>query len=72
MSKVSYLISYKIAKYGKFFSTGELVEECMVDICSLLLLKQKELVNELTLSRITIGQRIEDIGNDLEIQLKNM
>ncbi len=72
MLKASYLISYKIAKYGKSFSTGEFVKECMVDICGLLFQKQKEVVNELTLSRRTIGRRIEDIGNDLEIQLKKI
>ncbi|ESN91316.1 hypothetical protein HELRODRAFT_125570, partial [Helobdella robusta] len=59
-TKVSYLIAEAIAKRGKPFSDGELVENCLeifTDVCP----TKKSLVENVSLSHQTIGRRVDDM-----------
>ncbi len=70
VTRVSYIIAHKIAKNGKPFAEGEFVKECMIESMQILCPEKTKQFEKLSLSRRTIVRRVEDIGADLQLQLK--
>lgn len=68
-TKVSYMVSHKIARHSKPFSDGEFVKECMVEAASILCPDSKSLFENVSLSRRTVTRRIEVIDDELKSTL---
>lgn len=68
--KASYIIAWEIAKASKPFSEGAFVKTCMLKAAELVCPdKQQDLAN-ISLSRPTGTERVEELSGDLKGQLK--
>lgn len=69
--RASYVIALKIAKKSKPFSDGEFVKECMLDVADISFVPQKQVIQEIPLSRNTIAARVNELADNLHNQLKD-
>ena len=69
--KVSYIISEQIAKQSKPFTDDKFVKQCMESAAEILCPTQKHLFSKVSLSRVTVARRIEELSQDIEISLKD-
>ena len=67
----SYVVAYEIAKRGKPFSKGEFVKDCMLKVAEILCPDKQRAFQNVSLSRMTITRRVEEIGSDINDQLKS-
>ena len=70
-TKVSYLITEKLAKKGKPLVDRELIKECIVIAFIEYCPDKVNLAKETCLSYQTIGRRIDDLGENIEGTLKD-
>lgn len=72
-AKISNLVvAHKIAKRSRPFEEGAFIKECLGDVVSLLCPEMSVRLNELTLSRRTIGRKIVQINDYLITRLKDL
>jgi hypothetical protein len=64
--KASFEISKILTKHLKPFADGELVKECLMVVADILFPDKKQLVSQISLSRMTIGRRVEDMSTYIE------
>lgn len=69
-TSVSLKISEVIAKKGKPFSDGELVKECLGIFVEEVCPAEKKALDNISLSKDTVGRRIDDLSKDIEVSLK--
>ena len=67
----SYVVAYEIAKRGKPFSEGEFVKDCMLKVAEIVCPDKQRAFQNVSLSRMTITRRVEEIGSDINDQLKS-
>ncbi|KAK6490688.1 general mRNAion factor II-I repeat domain-containing protein 2-like, partial [Huso huso] len=65
----SYVVAHEIAKRSKPFSEGEFIKHCMVKVAEIVCPEKKAAFQDISLSKMTVTRRIEDIGSDLKRQL---
>uniref|UniRef100_H2ZY15 SPIN-DOC-like zinc-finger domain-containing protein n=1 Tax=Latimeria chalumnae TaxID=7897 RepID=H2ZY15_LATCH len=65
----SLVAAYEIAKHRKTFSDDEFLKNCMLRIAAIACPEKKSAFANVSLSRMTIGQRVEDIATDIQSQL---
>ena len=70
IARASYVLSHKIAKHSKPFAKGKFIKECLIDSAAILC-PDKELFENVSLSRRTVTQRVEGIAEIMEQQLKD-
>ena len=69
--RASYVLSHKIAKHIKPFAEVKFIKECLIDSAAILCPDKEELFENVSLSRRTVTQRVEDITENMEQQLKD-
>ncbi|KAF8791159.1 General transcription factor II-I repeat like protein [Argiope bruennichi] len=67
----SYIVANNIAKNNKALSDGEVVKQCMLQVCDVLCLDKKNNSETVNLSRKTVTSRIEVIDKNLTSQLES-
>ncbi|XP_078495358.1 general transcription factor II-I repeat domain-containing protein 2-like [Ciona intestinalis] len=68
----SYVVSYNIARRSRPFIEGEFVRDCMLQVVELLCPEQRSKFANISLSNNTVTRRIEDIGNDIDLQMNEL
>ncbi|XP_060765882.1 general transcription factor II-I repeat domain-containing protein 2A-like [Neoarius graeffei] len=68
--KASYAITWEIAKASKPFSEGEFVRNCMIKAAELACPEKRQALANISLSRPTVTERVEELSSDLNSQLK--
>ncbi|KAM4562536.1 general transcription factor II-I repeat domain-containing protein 2-like [Odontesthes bonariensis] len=68
--KASYVIAWEIAKASKPFSEGEFVRTCMIKAAELVCPENRQALANISLSRPTVTERVEELSSDLHSQLK--
>lgn len=63
--RVSYIIAQKIAKYGKPFTDGHFVKECLQSAIDVLSPSQAQAVSNISLSGATVARRVEDLSANI-------
>ncbi|XP_055011762.1 general transcription factor II-I repeat domain-containing protein 2B-like [Boleophthalmus pectinirostris] len=69
--KASYIIAWEIAKASKPFSEGAFVKTCMLKAAELVCPDKRQALANISLSRPTMTERIEELSGDLKSQLKD-
>lgn len=69
--KASYLIANEIAAASKPFLEGEFIKKCLVKAAELVCPEKKLAFANISLSRNTVFERVEDLSRDLNRQLKD-
>ena len=67
----SYVIAYEIAKRGKPFLEGEFVKDCVLKVAEKVCPDKQRAFQNVSLSRMTISLRVEEISSDINDQLKS-
>ena len=67
----SYVVAYEIAKRGKPFSEGEFVKDCMLKVAEIVCPDKQRAFQNVSLSRMTVTRRVQEIGSDINDQLKS-
>ena len=65
------MVAYDIAKRGKPFLQGEFVQDCMPKVAEIVCPDKLRAFQNVSLSRMTISRRVEEIGSDINDQLDN-
>lgn len=68
--KASYIIAWEIAKASKPFSEGAFVKTCMLQAAELVCPEKRQALANISLSRPTVTDRVEELSGDLKRQLK--
>ncbi|XP_037774968.1 general transcription factor II-I repeat domain-containing protein 2-like [Penaeus monodon] len=68
--KASYLIANEIALASKPFSEGEFVKTCMLKAAETVCPDKRQAFENISLTRNTVADRISDLAEDLDSQLK--
>ena len=66
----SFTVSELIGKNLKPFSDGEFIKQCLVSVVEIVCLEKRDLLTNISLSRMTVTRRIEKISKDLKLSLK--
>ena len=69
--KASYIIAWEIAKASKPFSEGAFVKTCMLKAAELVCPDKRQALANISLSRPTVTERVEELSGDLKSQLKD-
>ncbi|XP_037794130.1 general transcription factor II-I repeat domain-containing protein 2-like [Penaeus monodon] len=69
--KASYLIANEIALASKPFSEGEFVRTCMLKAAETVCPEKRQAFANISLTRNTVADRISDLAEDLDSQLKH-
>lgn len=69
-TKASYQVAHLIATSSRPFTDGEFVKRCILAICEEVCPERKRVFQEVSLSRMTIQRRVDDLANDIREQLK--
>lgn len=69
--KASYAVALILAKKSKPYSDGEVVKECLENIVEIMFPEKKKEFSKISLSRQTVTRRVEDIGKQIEGNLRN-
>lgn len=67
----SYIIAWEIAKASKPFSKGAFVKTCMLKAAELVCPDKRQALANISLSRPTVMESVEELSGDLKSQLKN-
>lgn len=68
--KASYIIASESAAASKTFSQGEFVKTCMLKAAELVCPEKRQALANISLSRNTVAEIIEELAQDLNRQLK--
>ncbi|KAI7790569.1 general transcription factor II-I repeat domain-containing protein 2 [Triplophysa rosa] len=65
----SYEVAHLIAQHGKPFTDGEFVKECLMKVATIICPEKMQDFKNISLSRNTVGRRIEDLSANLKEQV---
>ncbi|XP_016407553.1 general transcription factor II-I repeat domain-containing protein 2-like [Sinocyclocheilus rhinocerous] len=65
----SYEVAHLIARHGKPFTEGELIKECLMKVATIICPEKMQDFKNISLSRNTVGRRIEDLSANLKEQV---
>ena len=65
----SFIVAEEIARSSRLFTNGEFVRSCINKATKLLVPDQANLFEKISLSRVTISRRVEEIGRNISNQL---
>ncbi|XP_068089524.1 general transcription factor II-I repeat domain-containing protein 2-like [Hyperolius riggenbachi] len=68
--RASFRVAHILSREAKPFSEGECVKRCILAVVEELCPEKKSEIEAVSLSRMTITRRVEDLGSDLQLQLK--
>ena len=68
--RASFKVAQLIASCGKSFSDGEFVKKCLNAVAEEVCPDRKDALNAVSLSASTITRRIEEMGHNVHVQLK--
>jgi hypothetical protein len=63
--KASYTVSKILTKKMKPFADGEMIKECLTAVAEIAFPDKKDIISKISLSRFTIGRRIEDMSENI-------
>ena len=66
----SYELSRMIATNGKSYTEGDFIRQCLVKMVKIACQEKAHLFKDISLTRHTVAERIDEIPNDLKQQLK--
>ena len=69
-TKASFIVAEEIAKASKPFREGEFVKDCLKKVTSVVCPEKKQAFSNISLSRNTVANRIDDLASDVQSQLK--
>ena len=69
-ARASFKVAQLIASCGKSFSDGEFVKKCLNAVAEEVCPDRKDALNAVSLSASTITRRIEEMGHNVHVQLK--
>uniref|UniRef100_A0A8C4UKQ9 SPIN-DOC-like zinc-finger domain-containing protein n=1 Tax=Falco tinnunculus TaxID=100819 RepID=A0A8C4UKQ9_FALTI len=69
--RASYQVAKLIARTGRAFTEGEFVKECFLTVAKEMCPEKAHLFSTVSLSGPTITRRIEEMGENLNLQLQN-
>ncbi len=69
--KASYMVAHEIALSSKPFVDGEFIKKCLLMVVSEICPEKKNAFENISLSRNTVADRIDDLSENLNSQLKN-
>ncbi|XP_067947629.1 EPM2A-interacting protein 1-like [Watersipora subatra] len=67
----SYDVAQLIARHGKPFSDGDLIKHCLGKVAEIMCPKKVQDFNNVSMSRNTVAQRIEDLSANVKLQLSD-
>lgn len=67
----SYEIAQLIAQHRKHFSDGEYIKRCLTKVAGIMCPQKPQDFNNISMSRNTVAQRIEDLSENLKHQIKS-
>ena len=70
ITNASFLLAFKIPKASKPFSDGEFIKQCMVETAGILCPDTQSKYEQISLSRRTVTQHVEQIDEHLASELK--
>ena len=70
--RASFAISKLIAKKYKPFTDGEFIKECVITSVQIMCPEKQKLFENISLSRMTISRRIENLSTDLKLTLEKL
>ena len=70
-SHPSYVVAYEISKRGKPFFEGKFVKDCMLKVAKIVWPHKQRTFQNVSLSRMVITCRVEEIGSDIKDQLNS-
>ena len=66
----SYELSQMIAVSGKSYSKGDFIKQCLVKTAEIVCPEKTHLFKDISLTRNTVAERIDEMSGDLKQQLK--
>lgn len=63
----SYEVAKLIAQHGKPFSDGDFIKQCLIKVTEIMCPEKVQDFNNVSLSRITVVRRIEDLSANLKL-----
>ncbi|KAL0152417.1 hypothetical protein M9458_052140 [Cirrhinus mrigala] len=68
--KTSFIIPEETARACRLFTEGEFIKNCIEKVCDVVCPDKKQAFANIRLSRNTMARRVDELGTDLQIQLK--
>lgn len=65
----SYEVTHLITRHGKPFEPGKLIKECLMKVATIICPEKMQDFKNISLSRNTVGWRIEDLSANLKEQV---
>jgi hypothetical protein len=66
----NYELNRMIAMSGKYYSEGDFVKQCLVKTAQIVCPEKAHLFKDISLTRNTVAERIDQMSGDLKQQLK--
>ena len=67
--KASFIVAEEVAKSARPFTEGESIKNCMLKVCDAVCPDKRQLFSNMSLSRNTVAERIDQLSTNLEEQL---
>lgn len=67
--KASFIVCQEIAKSSRSFSEGAFLKQCMLKVCDVVCPEKKQEFSNLSLSRNTVAERVNELANSIKTQL---
>uniref|UniRef100_A0A3P9L2A9 Uncharacterized protein n=1 Tax=Oryzias latipes TaxID=8090 RepID=A0A3P9L2A9_ORYLA len=67
--KASFIVAEEVAKSARPFTEGEFIKNCMLKLCDAVCPDKRQLFSNVSLSRNTVAERIDQLSTNLKEQL---
>lgn len=67
--KASFIVAEEVAKSARPFTEGEFIKNCMLKICDAVCPDKRQLFSNVSLSRNTVAERVDQLSTNLKEQL---
>uniref|UniRef100_A0A8C6VWZ3 SPIN-DOC-like zinc-finger domain-containing protein n=1 Tax=Nothobranchius furzeri TaxID=105023 RepID=A0A8C6VWZ3_NOTFU len=67
--RASLIVAEEVAKSARPFTEGELIKTCMLKVCNAVCPDKRQLFSNVSLSRNTVAERVDQLSTDLKEQL---
>lgn len=67
--KASFIVAEEVAKSARPFTEGEFIKNCMLKVCDTVCPDKRQLFSNVSLSRNTVAERIDQLSTNLKEQL---
>ena len=70
LTRASFKVAHLIVQSSRPFTDGDFVKKCMISVCDEICPAKSGTFNSVSLSRMTVQRRVDDIAGDIEQQLQ--